>query len=398
MNPNEIVEAEARYLVPTYRRPPIVLTRGEGAFLYDSDGKHYLDFAAGIAVTALGHNHPAWVKTVTNQAHRLTHVSNLFHTAAQVELAQQLVENSFADRVFFSNSGSEANEAALKFSRKWARVNHGEGKTEVIAFEGGFHGRTLGALSLTHKAKYREPFEPLVPGVTFVPFNDLEAAKRVISDRTCAVFVEPVQGEGGVRPADSGFLQGLRDICDAYGALLVCDEIQCGLGRTGRLWAHEAYGFVPDIMTLAKPLAGGLPIGATLVTEEVSRVVEVGDHGSTFGAGPLVCQAAQVVFNHINQPDLLEGVVYKGEALREGLRALPSEKIIEVRGVGLMVGVEFEVSVKPLVEAAREHGLMVINAGENVLRLCPPLIITLDEINDALEILNSSLGALNETG
>ena len=393
MNPNEIIEAEARYLAPTYSRPPVVFSGGEGVYLYDSDGKRYMDFGAGIAVNALGYNYPAWVETVASQAQQLTHVSNLYHTSPHVELAQRLVENSFADRVFFANSGSEANEAALKFARKWARVKHGESKTEVIAFERGFHGRTLGALSLTFKAKYREPFEPLVPGVSFVPFNNLEAVKGEISDRTCAVVVEPVQGEGGVHPADPLFLKGLRDLCDAYGTLLVCDEIQCGLGRTGWLWAHEAYGIVPDIMTLAKPLAGGLPIGVALLTEEVSQVIEVGDHGSTFGGGPLVCRAAQTVFDHINQPDLLEGVATKGEALMEGLRALSSDKIIEVRGAGLIVGVEFEVSVRPLIEDALERGLVVINAGENVLRLCPPLIITLDEIDDALEILNNCVGS-----
>ena len=396
MNPNEIPDAESRYLIPTYRRPPVVFTHGEGTYLYDSNGKRYLDFAAGIAVNALGHSHPAWVATVIDQVQRLTHVSNLFHTTPHVELAQRLVDSSFADRVFFANSGSEANEAALKFARKWARVKHGEGKTEVIAFEGGFHGRTMGALSLTHKAKYRESFEPLVPGVTFIPFNDLESAKQEISDQICAVFVEPVQGEGGVRPADPLFLQGLREICDEHEALLICDEVQCGLGRTGWLWAHEAYGIVPDIMTLAKPLAGGLPIGVTLVTEEVSRVIEVGDHGSTFGAGPSVCCAAIAVFDHIHQPDVLEGVVTKGEALMEGLRALPSEKIVEVRGAGLIAGVEFEVPVIPLIEEAFERGLIVINAGENVLRLCPPLIITLDEIDDGLEILADSLEALDE--
>ncbi|MCH7589300.1 MAG: aspartate aminotransferase family protein [Chloroflexi bacterium] len=397
MNPNEIPDAESVYLIPTYRRPRVVFSHGEGAYLFDSNGKRYLDFAAGIAVTALGHGFPAWVEAVVDQASRLTHISNLFHSAPQIELAKRLVENSFADRVFFSNSGSEANEAALKFARKWARTNHGEDKTDFIAFEGGFHGRTLGALSLTHKNKYREPFGPLVPGVTFVPFNDLDAARRAITDRTCAVFVEPVQGEGGVRIADVLFLQGLREICDQHATLLVCDEIQCGLGRTGRLWAHDVYGITPDIMTLAKPLAGGLPIGVTLVTEEVSRAVEVGDHGSTFGGGPLTCRAAQIIFDYINQPDLLEGVVRSGEALMKGLREFSSDNIIDVRGAGLLVGVELKTAVKPLIEHSLEQGLIVISAGENVLRLCPPLTITIDEVNTALEILNKGISALERT-
>ena len=395
MNSDQVPEAESRYLIPTYRRPPVVFTRGEGAYLYDSDGVRYLDFAAGIAVNALGHSDPAWVEAVADQASRLTHVSNLFHTSPHIDLAKRLVENSFADRVFFANSGSEANEAALKFARKWARTKHGEGKTDVVAFKGGFHGRTMGALSLTHKSRYREPFEPLVPGVTFVPFNDLEAAVQAITDRTCAVFVEPVQGEGGVRVADALFLQGLRQICDEHDALLVFDEIQCGLGRTGWLWAHEAYEITPDIMTLAKPLAGGLPIGVTLVTEEVSRAVEVGDHGSTFGAGLIPCRAAQTVFDHINQPDLLKSVARNGEALMKGLRALPSKNIIEVRGRGLIIGVEFDLPVQPLIEGALEQGLIVISAGENVLRLCPPLTITIDQINIALEILANGLRALD---
>jgi predicted acetylornithine/succinylornithine family transaminase len=397
MNPDEVPDAESIYLVPTYRRPPVVFTHGEGAYLYDSNGKTYLDFAAGIAVTALGHSFPAWVETVADQASRLTHISNLFHSIPHTDLAKRLVENSFADRVFFSNSGSEANETALKFARKWARFKHGKGKTEVVAFEGGFHGRTMGALSLTYKNRYREPFEPLVPGVSFVPFNDLEAAKREITDRTCAVFVESVQGEGGVCVADLGFLQGLRQICDEQGALLVCDEIQCGLGRTGWLWAHEAYQINPDIMTLAKPLAGGLPIGATLVTSEVSQAVELGDHGSTFGAGLITCRAAQIVFDHINQPDLLDSVTRMGEVLMKGLRDLPSNRIIEVRGAGLIVGVEFDVPVQPLIEHCLEQGLIVISAGEKVMRLCPPLIVTIDEIHIALEILTNGLRALDWT-
>ncbi len=255
-----------RLLVPTYSRPPVVFERGEGAYLYDTAGKRYLDLAAGIAVAALGHSPPDWSSAVAQEAGRLTHVSNFFHTPAHIELAGRLVANSFADRVFFSNSGTEANEAALKFARRWAGTRHGEGKTQLVAFEGGFHGRTVGALSLTAHRAYREPFAPLMPGVTFAGFNDLQSAAGAISDQTCAVFVEPVQGEGGVRSADPEFLRGLRELCDRHGALLVFDEVQCGLGRTGRLWAHESYGVTPDVMTLAKPLAGGLPIGVTLVS------------------------------------------------------------------------------------------------------------------------------------
>jgi predicted acetylornithine/succinylornithine family transaminase len=397
METEQIIQAEARYLVPTYSRPPTVFTRGEGSYLFDREGKRYLDFAAGIAVTALGHAHPAWVEAVREQSQALTHVSNLFHTEPHVELAQRLVESSFADRVFFSNTGAEANEAALKFARKWARLSHGENKVEVIAFEGAFHGRTMGALSMTYKEAYRFPFAPLVPGVTFVPFNDFAAAEREISDRVCAVFVEPIQGEGGVHVADSEFLAGLRSICDRHHALLVFDEVQCGLGRTGRLWAHERSGVTPDIMTLAKPLAGGLPIGATLVTESVAEAIEVGDHGSTFAAGPLVCRAASAVFDEVRQPDFLQSVVENGKKLREGLIALGEHRILELRGHGLLLGVKWDAPVKPLMETARQHGLIVINAGEDVLRICPPLTIAPEEIDAGLEVLAESVISLERT-
>lgn len=396
MDTQQIIQSEARYLVPTYSRPPVVFTRGEGSYLFDREGKRYLDFAAGIAVSALGHAHPAWLEAVRQQSQALTHVSNLFHSEPQVELARRLVESSFADRVFFSNSGAEANEAALKFARKWARLNYGEDKGEIIAFEGAFHGRTLGALSLTHKPAYRLPFAPLIPGVTFVPFNDLAAAERAISDRVCGVFVEPIQGESGVHAADSDFLAGLRRLCDKHGALLVFDEVQCGLGRTGQLWAHEWSGVTPDIMTLAKPLAGGLPIGATLVTESVSEAVEVGDHGSTFAAGPLICSVACAVFDEINQPDLLQRVAQNGEKLRAGLLALGEDRIIELRGRGLLLGVQWGGPVKPLMESALQHGLIVITAGEEVLRICPPLTITPKEIEAGLEILAESWNALEQ--
>ncbi len=365
--------------------------RGEGSTLYDDTDKAYLDFCAGIAVTALGHGNPTWREAVSDQASKLTHISNLFHTVPHVELARLLVEHSFADRVFYANSGAEANEAAIKFARKWARKNHGNDKTELLAFEGGFHGRTLGALSLTHKEAYRTPFDPLVPGVTFAPFNDLEAAASAISHRTAAVFVEPVQGEAGVHSATSEFMHGLRKFCDESNALLVFDEIQCGLGRTGRLWAHEVDEIYPDIMTLAKPLAGGLPIGVTLVTEEVSSEIDVGDHGSTFGAGPLVCRAALTVFDQIRNENFLSEVMKKGAALKEGLSAMALDQVVEVRGSGLLLGMQFKEPVKPIIESALDKGLMLINAGEDTLRICPALTISMDEIEQGIEILAESV-------
>lgn len=388
MEPNEVVALEAKYIVPTYIRPPVVFSHGQGVHLYDVDGNRYLDFSAGIAVTALGHSDEIWANAIAEQAGRLSHVSNLYHTLPQVELAQRLVENSFADKVFFCNSGSEANETALKFARKFARSRSDAGsKTNIIAFYGSFHGRTMGALSTTYKDKYRQPFEPLIPGVTFTEFNNLEAAIAAVNPNTCAVIVEPVQGEGGIHPADQAFLAGLRKLCDENDTLLIFDEVQCGLGRTGTLWAHERSGVTPDIMTLAKPLAGGLPIGATLVTDAVSGVIKPGDHGNTFAGGPLVCTAANVVFDRINDPAFLAHVQETGNYLRESIAGIDSSLVTSVRGQGLLIGVELSVPVAPIITVAREQGLLVINAGENVLRLCPPLIVSKEDVDQALDIL-----------
>ncbi len=394
MNKEEIIQAEAKSVLHTYNRPDIVFSHGEGVYLYDTDGNKYLDFTSGIAVTSLGHNDPDWVTAVSQQAAKLTHVSNLFHTAPQAELAQKLVENSFADKVFFCNSGAEANEAALKFARKVGKMQH-EGKTNIVAFSGGFHGRTMGALSATYKAPYREPFAPLVPGVTFVPFSDLAAACEAIDDNTCAVIVEPIQGEGGVNPASPGFLHGLRAACDAHNVLLIFDEVQCGLGRTGQLWAHRLYNVTPDIMTLAKPLAGGLPIGATLVTQAVADAIKPGDHGSTFAAGPLVCAAANVVFDKVNQLSFLQAVQENGAYLKYRLQSLELDEIVEVRGQGLLVGVALNQPAAPVVAAARARGVLILTAGEDVLRLAPPLSVGKDEIDTAVATIAACLNSEN---
>lgn len=398
METNEIIALEQMYVAQTYVRPEIVLVKGEGVYLFDSDGRRYLDMMAGIAVTALGHSDPQWADAVADQAQALTHVSNLYHTAPQARLARQLVESSFADRVFFCNSGSEANETALKFARKHARVTSGvDDKTKIVAFTGSFHGRTMGALSVTAREKYREPFQPLVPGTHIVPFNDLASAREVIDDATCAVIVEPIQGEGGVNAATPEFLSGLRALCDQTGALLIFDEVQCGLGRTGSLWAHESYAVMPDVMSVAKPLAGGLPIGATLMRQAVADVIGPGDHGSTFAGGPLVCRAAEVVFERVNQAAFLQEVHQHGDYLLEALRNLQSPLIRDIRGKGLLVGVELTGEVRPLLQAARERGLLVINAGENVLRLCPPLIIKAEQIDDAVSILADCLQTMEDS-
>ena len=396
MNKEEIIQGEKQYLVHTYNRPEVVFEKGEGVYLYDTDGNKYLDFVAGIAVNALGHSDAEWTAAVRAQAGQLTHISNLYHTAAHVQLAKRLVENSFADRVFFSNSGSEANETAVKFARKWASKNGQGPKYKLVAFSHAFHGRTIGALSLTHKQKYREPFEPLLSGVTFVEFNDLAAAKEAITDEVCAVIIEPVQGEGGIHPATPEFLQGLRELCDAHQAALIFDEVQCGLGRTGQLWAHEALGVTPDMMTLAKPLAGGLPIGAVLVTEAIASAIEPGDHGSTFAGGALVCSAAQVVFDRVNQPEFLQAVQENGAYLQHRLQTLESELVADVRGIGLMVGLELKTAVAPLITAARDKGLMLVGAGDNVIRFVPPLIVNREQIDEAIAIVAACLEEMEQ--
>ncbi|MEE3255295.1 MAG: acetylglutamate kinase, partial [Chloroflexota bacterium] len=392
---SDVVTAEAKYVVSTYSRPLPVFTHGKGVYLFDTEGRRYLDFTAGIAVTALGHSDKQWVEAVSRQAGKLTHVSNLYHTEPHVELAQQLTESSFADRVYFCNSGTEANEAAFKFARKWARANHHTNvKTRIVAFEGSFHGRTTGSLAATSKTKYRSPFEPLMPGIDFATLNDIASAEKTITNETCAVIVEPIQGEGGVNTASNDFLSELRKICDKNKALLIFDEVQCGLARTGHLWAYQNSGIRPDIMTLAKPLAGGLPIGATLVTEDVAQTIHPGDHGSTFAAGPLVCKAANVVFNRVSQPDFIANVASTGKYLKQRLLQLEPQQLVDVRGSGLLIGSEFSCAIDPLIQASAQRGLLLISAGENVLRLCPPLIVTMAQVDEALEIIGESLGSM----
>lgn len=398
----EVMDIESKVLVQSYARTPLVISKGKGSILVDSEGKEYIDMASGIAVNALGHSDPAWLQAVTQQAGELAHVSNLYYTWPMVSLAKRLVESSFADRVFFCNSGTEANEAAIKFARKYQRVKHGDAPshpTEFVSFSNCFHGRTMGALALTYKQQYRTPFEPIMPGAAqFAEYGSLESAAAAIqAGKTAAVFVEPVQGEGGVFPATKQFLEGLRKLCDDAGALLVFDEVQCGLGRTGHLWAHEAYGVTPDIMTLAKPLAGGLPIGAVLVTDSVAASISPGDHGSTFAGNPLVCSAAHAVLDRIANPEFLSSVEAKGEKLRSVLRErlAGSPHMKEVRGMGLLVGVQLDVPAGPAVDAFREGGVLAITAGKgDVIRLVPPLVITEAEIEKAVDVIAKGVLAL----
>ncbi|MEM7345918.1 MAG: aspartate aminotransferase family protein [Chloroflexota bacterium] len=392
----EIIDLEQKYILQTYKRPEFVLDRGEGVWLYDSEGKSYLDAGSGIAVTALGHHNQVIADTIRAAADGLIHVSNLYHTAPHALLARDLCESSFADRVFFCNSGAEANEGALKFARKWAYKKGYSDKTNLVSFTGSFHGRTMGALSATATKKYRTPFEPLIGDVSFAEYNNLDHAREVITERTCGVILEPVQGEGGVTPADPEFLAGLRAHCDEVGALLIADEVQCGLGRTGTLWAYEGYDIKPDLMTLAKPLGGGLPIGAILLSQAVADEIEPGDHGSTFAAGPLVCSVAHATFQQINQAQFLADVQARGSYMAEKINELIGKTplISGSRGKGLIWGLISEIPAGEIVAEARNHGLIILVAGEKIVRLLPPLTITNEEIDSLMERLLATLEAV----
>jgi acetylornithine/N-succinyldiaminopimelate aminotransferase len=390
-----VIEADHEYILQTYARPAIVFERGEGVYLYDTEGNQYLDFVAGIAVNALGYHDPDVTQAITAQAQQLIHVSNLYHTVPGSALARQLVTSSPAfDRAFFCNSGAEAIEGAIKFARRYARTHFGDAKTTIVAFDGSFHGRTMGAVAVTAREKYREPFMPVMPGVRFAAYNDLASLEAVMGDDVCAVIVEPVQGEGGLRSADPAFLQATRALCDRYQALLIVDEIQCGVGRTGTLWAHETSGVQPDLMTLAKPLAGGLPIGAVLLSASVAATIQPGDHGTTFGGNPLATAVAGVVFAKISHPDFLAHVQavssYLDEALHD-LRADFPDTIRELRGRGLMRGIQVVGSAGAIKDAAQRNGLLITTAGEDVLRMVPPLIITNHHVDEALTTLRRVL-------
>ncbi|MCS6825802.1 MAG: aspartate aminotransferase family protein [Caldilinea sp.] len=405
MNAQEIIQLEQQHVLGVYARAPFVLERGEGSTLYDTQGRAYLDCVAGIAVNALGYNDPGVMQAMQEaMTTGLLHVSNLYHTAPHARLAALLCQTSFADKVHFCNSGAEANEGAFKFARRYGRAHGGEEKVEILAFTNAFHGRTMGALAATPRPKYQDPFKPLMPGVRFAEFNDLESARRQMDERVCAIIVEPVQGEGGVHPATPEFLAGLRALADEYDALLIYDEVQCGVGRTGSLWAHQGYcnrgrgcvgengcPFEPDILTAAKPLAGGLPIGAILMRQRVADVMQKGDHGSTFAGGPLVTHVAHHVVSRISQPDFLAAVEAKGKLLRDLIEEINSPHIQEVRGKGLMIGVELDIEAAEVIQRGYKEGLILVNAGTNVLRLVPPLVITEAEIHEVVERLTRAL-------
>ncbi len=397
MSTSQVIADAERYFVKAYNRPAFVLSHGKGMEVWDTEGRRYLDFVAGIAVNALGHADPTSLTVIQEQAAKLTHVSSLYWTEPAVELARLLVESCFADKVFFSNSGTEAVEGALKFARKAARQTHGQGKTNIVAFEHSFHGRTMGALATTHKAQYREPFEPVMPGVRFAPFNDLAATRQLIDDTVCAVIVEPIQGEGGVTPATDEFLAGLRQLCDQHGVLLIFDEIQSGGGRTGTVWAHQATQTTPDIMVAAKPLGNGLPIGAILVTDAVATHIQPGDHGSTFAGGPLVCAVAAAVFRRLSDPAMLAHVQEIGEYLCTRLSEIQAHdsNVVDIRGRGLMQGMQIRGSAAAVKNAAQEAGLLLVPAGDDVIRFVPPLIVEREHVDEMIGILHHALEVLS---
>lgn len=389
-----IMTGAADALLPVYRPAGPVFVAGEGSYLIAEDGGRYLDFTSGIAVNALGYGDPDIAAAVADAvASGIIHTSNLFRTRPAAELAEWLVAHSFADRVFFCNSGAEANEGAFKFARRWARAMGGQ-KSEIVAFRGGFHGRTMGALSATDRPAYQDPFRPLVSGIRFCEVGDTADLERVVRrDRTAAVVIEPIQAEGGIQPIPPHFLRALRVLCDEADALLIFDEVQVGLGRTGTLWAHESAGVTPDLMTLAKPLAGGLPMGAVLLTDRVAAAIQPGDHASTFGGGPLVAAAALAVCRRVGDPEFLAGVTRKGVVLAERLGALALRRpgVLAVRGAGLIWGLEMDGPVVDTVTRALDAGLLVCAAGPRVIRLVPPLTVSDEEILRGVSVLEEAL-------
>jgi acetylornithine/N-succinyldiaminopimelate aminotransferase len=397
---DKIIRDESRYILGTYSRPKFVIDRGRGCYLYDLEGKRYLDLVSGIAVNALGYGDTRLSRAIAVQAQKLIHCSNLYYSAPSVKLARMLVENSFADKVFFCNSGAEAVEGAMKLARKWSMKNFGGEKKGFIAFKGSFHGRTFGALALTDREKYRMPFEPLVPGAAFARFGDVADVEAKLDSRTCAVIVEPVQGEGGIFPADRRFLYDLAALCERRKVLLIFDEIQCGLGRTGKLFAYQHFGVVPDLLTLAKPLAGGLPMGAVLANERVASCIEKSDHATTFGGGLAVSAAAIEVFGRLKRPAFLRSVEEKGgyllQRLEEVKKAHP-QLVAAVRGVGLMAGVELYLGAAGLLPKFFRRGVLVCTAGEKVLRIIPPLVITRPQIDTFIRAFTEVLDEVRET-
>jgi len=398
VNLEQVSKLESKLLLSTYERYPILLRRGRGVYVYDDKGRRYLDFLSGIGVNALGYAHPAITKTIAQQSKLLIHTSNLFYHEYQAKLAAALTKISGMDRAFFTNSGTEAWEGALKLARAYARENSSnssEPKWRILALEHAFHGRTFGSLATTHKEKYREPFAPVLPGVQFVKFNDVADLERNFDDSVCAIGFEFLQGEGGIRPVSKEFAEAAHRLAQKHNALLIADEIQSGLGRTGRWFAYQHYGIQPDLVTIAKPIAGGLPLGALLASEKVSQCIHPGMHGTTFGGGPLACAVALQLLNVLERQKLLKHIQKTGDYLLEQLKKLQQQHqgIQEVRGLGLMVGMEFESAdvAKAVVKQMLERGVILNRTDETVVRFLPPYLITKQHVDVVLRHLNHIL-------
>lgn len=393
-----ISEKADKYIMPTYGKRQLTLVKGEGCRVNDDQGKSYLDFLSGLGVNNVGHCNPDIVAAATEQLGKLIHTSNLYYTAPQADLAEMLVEKTFADQVFFCNSGAEANEAAIKLIRKYASENGFKGSPEIISMYGSFHGRTMATISATGQPKYQEGFEPLLPGFKFVPFNDLDAVRKAVNHNTIGLMVEPVQGEGGVNIPPVEYLKGLREICDEHKILLFFDEVQCGTGRTGHLFAYQKYGVVPDILTVAKGLGGGLPIGAMLAGRELTRVFVPGTHASTFGGNPVVCAAGCAVMRLLFEGGLLENARRMGTLFVEKLEALVSKLNLpaEIGGCGLMIRIKLPGQAARVFNAAREKGLLLNAIGADIVRILPPLIVSETEIDESIAILETVLAQIGE--
>ncbi len=388
---SDILADSQRYIMNTYGRQPLVLVKGRGTKVYDSDGKEYIDFVSGVAVNNLGHCHPRVVVALQKQAQRLMHVSNHYHNEPQINLAKALAKNSFADKTFFCNSGTEAIEAAIKLARRYSREVLRKDRYEIITMRGSFHGRTMGALAATAQEKFHKTFEPLVDGFRYVPYNDTKAVEDAITERTCAVLVEPLQGEGGVNMPAAGYLKALRAICDRHDMLLILDEVQTGMGRTGKLFAYEHEGIAPDAAALAKGLGAGMAIGALIATDKVSQAFTPGSHGSTFGGNPLACAAALASFEALLEDNIIiQAVEQLGNHFLEGLSSLQKKYgfVKNVRGRGLLIGMELDIAGKDIVTACMKEGFLINCTMDRVLRFMPPLIIAEEEIDQLLDILD----------
>ncbi len=386
MNKEQIIAQDEQHYVPVFARYPIVLSHGEGPYVYDTEGKKYLDFLAGIAVNVLGHAHPKLVAAIAEQAGKIIHCSNLYYTEQQASLAAALTKLAGMDKVFFANSGAEANEGAIKLARKYGKTLS-EDRVEIITAENSFHGRTYATLTATAQPKYQKGYEPLPGGFRYVPFNDLEALKNIVSEKTCAVMLEPIQGEGGINIPDAGYLQAVRQLCDDNGALLIFDEIQTGMGRTGNLFAFQTFDVKPDIVTVAKGLGGGVPVGAFLAAGKVADVFHAGDHGSTFGGNPLACAAANSVLAVIAEENLGANAAVMGEYMMAELRKLQSkysQLILDVRGKGLMIGVQISRPGREIVNRCLEEGYIINCTAGEVLRFVPPLNINKNHIDELI--------------